>query len=179
MENQISKMEKQANRQKIMEGVLCVVTCGSEILLIKRAKPPYVGLYSLPGGKIEFAEHPSKAALREVKEETGLDCKFEKLLGVLSEVLTNEKNEKKHFLMYVCELTALSRNFVQCDEGELRWVKESEWQAFKPHVIQSDWQIVKELLFEKHSKSELREVEMHVKQKNGKEEYAMKEYKAA
>lgn len=42
------------------------------VLLIRRAKPPLAGLWSLPGGHIEPGEAPAATALREVHEETGL-----------------------------------------------------------------------------------------------------------
>ena len=43
-----------------------------EYLLVQRAKPPNVGSWSLPGGKIELGETTLAAAARELKEETAL-----------------------------------------------------------------------------------------------------------
>ena len=48
----------------------------NKILLIKRVKNPYKGLWSLPAGKVEFGEHPEETAIREVKEETNLDVEL-------------------------------------------------------------------------------------------------------
>ncbi len=42
------------------------------ILLVRRAKPPLAGFWSLPGGKIESGENTTEAACREVLEETGI-----------------------------------------------------------------------------------------------------------
>ncbi|HIQ49504.1 MAG TPA: NUDIX hydrolase [Aquifex aeolicus] len=53
------------------------------IVLIERKYPP-VGL-SLPGGFVEIGETVEEAAIREMKEETGLDVKLSKLLGVYSD----------------------------------------------------------------------------------------------
>ena len=44
-----------------------------KILLVKRAYPPFKGKWALPGGYIEYGETAEKAAIREAKEETGLD----------------------------------------------------------------------------------------------------------
>jgi ADP-ribose pyrophosphatase YjhB (NUDIX family) len=43
-----------------------------KVLLVKRGKPPFKGLWSLPGGGVEPGESMGEAALREAMEETGL-----------------------------------------------------------------------------------------------------------
>src|SRR5262245_12986212 len=50
------------------------------VLLIERGRPPWRGLWSLPGGGIEAGESASEAALRELKEETGIIAEIEGLL---------------------------------------------------------------------------------------------------
>lgn len=42
------------------------------VLLIERGSPPGVGLWTLPGGKLELRETLAQAVAREVREETGL-----------------------------------------------------------------------------------------------------------
>jgi 8-oxo-dGTP diphosphatase len=43
-----------------------------KILLVRRARSPAKGFYSLPGGRVEFGESLHTALHREVDEETGL-----------------------------------------------------------------------------------------------------------
>ncbi len=64
-------------------GVGAVVMKGSEILLIRRGKPPKAGEWSLPGGAQELGETTREAAVREIKEETGLEVDLLDLLDVI------------------------------------------------------------------------------------------------
>jgi 8-oxo-dGTP diphosphatase len=52
-----------------------------KILLVRRARSPAKGLYTLPGGRVEFGESLASALQREVDEETGLKIEIEGLAG--------------------------------------------------------------------------------------------------
>jgi ADP-ribose pyrophosphatase YjhB (NUDIX family)/GNAT superfamily N-acetyltransferase len=54
------------------------------IVLIQRGQPPFVGWWALPAGYIEADESVEQAAVRECKEETGLDVELLELFGVYS-----------------------------------------------------------------------------------------------
>lgn len=55
------------------------------IVLIRRDNPPYQGCYALPGGFVERGETVEEAAIREAREETGLDIELLGLVGVYSD----------------------------------------------------------------------------------------------
>ncbi|MHA1266120.1 MAG: NUDIX domain-containing protein [Candidatus Helarchaeota archaeon] len=52
------------------------------VVMVKRKYPPFKGRYAFPGGFIEENESPREAVVREIKEETNLDIKVEKKIGV-------------------------------------------------------------------------------------------------
>lgn len=52
------------------------------VLLVRRAMNPERGKWSLPAGFIDFGEDPADAAVREVKEETGLQVEITRLIDV-------------------------------------------------------------------------------------------------
>lgn len=56
------------------------VADGDRVLLVKRRVPPERGRWALAAGFVEFGEPPEAAALREMKEETGLDVVIERML---------------------------------------------------------------------------------------------------
>jgi len=62
-------------------GVVCLR--GDEVLLIRRGRPPRQGDWSLPGGRIEPGERAIDAALRELREETGVEAEITGLIDVV------------------------------------------------------------------------------------------------
>lgn len=53
-------------------AALAVVVRGRDVLLVRRSNRPDAGLWGFPGGKIEGGETIAEAALRELREETGV-----------------------------------------------------------------------------------------------------------
>lgn len=56
-----------------------------DVILIRRKNPPFKGELALPGGFVNVGETVERACIRETKEETNVDVKITKLIGVFSE----------------------------------------------------------------------------------------------
>lgn len=63
----------------------------NKIVFIKRRNNPEKGSYALPGGYVNKMEHPKDAAIRELKEETGIEVVNKSLVRLLS-VLVSPRN---------------------------------------------------------------------------------------
>lgn len=62
-------------------GASIAVIRGDRVLLAARANAPMRGVWTLPGGLVEAGETLAEAALRELREEVGLEAQ---VVGVLS-----------------------------------------------------------------------------------------------
>ncbi len=67
-------------------GVGVVVWRGEEVLLIQRGKPPRAGTWSLPGGMQELGETVRETAVREIREETGIEITVRELIDVVDTI---------------------------------------------------------------------------------------------
>ena len=59
-----------------------LVVSDSRLLLVQRAREPWKSCWDVPGGFCDPGEHPVKTAIREVREETGLEIRVTGFLGI-------------------------------------------------------------------------------------------------
>ncbi|MGE0740877.1 MAG: NUDIX hydrolase [Hyphomonadaceae bacterium] len=78
-------------------GVVCLR--GDEVLLIRRGAPPLEGAWSLPGGRIEWGERTADAALRELKEETGVEAQLLGLIDVVDGFFPTPTEAERHYVL--------------------------------------------------------------------------------
>lgn len=93
-----------------------------EVLLLKSHKWP--GSYVIPGGHVELGERLEEAAVREAKEETGLDIYDLQFINFQQFIYDPSFWKKRHFIFfdYFCRTDSL--NVKLNDEAqEYEWVK--------------------------------------------------------
>jgi mutator protein MutT len=111
-----------------VSGVGAIVLEKGEILLVRRDREPSRGLWSLPGGKVEWGETLRDACAREVREETGIDVEVEGLAGIVERIVPNEDGEVEwHFVVHDFWARPRSREAVPGDDvSDARWVNVKE-----------------------------------------------------
>lgn len=102
---------------------------GSYLMLLRNKKKNDLneGKWIGVGGKFEENESPEECLIREVKEETGLTLKTQRLRGVITFV--SDKWEGEY--MYLFTSDSFEGTIKECDEGELKWIPKDEVMGLK------------------------------------------------
>ena len=117
--------------QKIVPGsyravprTLCFVTHGKDVLLLKNApdKHAWPNLYDGVGGHVEADEDVGAAALREIREETGLEVCDLRLRAVINIPVDEGEGENVGILIFVFTAVAVTRETRPSSEGTPEWV---------------------------------------------------------
>jgi 8-oxo-dGTP diphosphatase len=81
-------------------AVSAAIIRDGKVLIVRRARPPAHGVFTLPGGVVEAGETLHEAIIREVREETGLTIEPLALAGYREVIGRDAENEvERHFVI--------------------------------------------------------------------------------
>lgn len=80
-----------------------IIVDSDRLLLVKRAHPPRIGWWCIPAGFMEWREHPEQTAVRELKEETGLNIEITSLFDIYSG--TDDPRANAVLILYLAKVT--------------------------------------------------------------------------
>lgn len=94
------------------------------VLLVQRARPPFVGRWGLPGGFCEWKERTEACCARETREETGLTVRVGELRGVYSKA---NRDPRGHNVTVLYAARPLRGRAVGGDDAaDARWFTPAE-----------------------------------------------------
>jgi ADP-ribose pyrophosphatase YjhB (NUDIX family) len=108
-------------------AVSAAIIRDGHVLVVRRARPPAHGLFTLPGGVVEAGETLAEALAREVREETALAVEPVALAGY-REVITRDAEDRvqRHFVILAFAARWLAGEPRLNDElAEARWLRPS------------------------------------------------------
>jgi 8-oxo-dGTP diphosphatase len=121
-----------AGRTRLGAYSICRDDAGRILLARLSALEVDVGAWTLPGGGVDFGEHPDAAAIRELNEETGLDGEIEEVAGIFSHVYhwsTFADGANLHFLGIVYRMRIVGgdlRDEIDGSTDTCAWFSEAE-----------------------------------------------------
>lgn len=109
-------------------AVSAAIIRDGKVLIVRRARPPASGVFTLPGGGVEAGETLREAVVREVREETRLAIEPLGLAGY-REVITRDRDGKveRHFVILPFAARWSSGEVVLNEElAEAHWLAPAE-----------------------------------------------------
>lgn len=119
---------------RIVPSVNVVVTNGaSEVLLIRRSDNDN---WAVPGGAVDLGESVAQAAVRETKEESGIDCQITGLIGIYSDpkhviLYTSDGEVRQEFSILLTARAIGGHPTPSSESSDVRWVPASELGEYR------------------------------------------------
>jgi ADP-ribose pyrophosphatase YjhB (NUDIX family) len=115
-------------------GVGVVIVDSGKIVLVKRGFEPAVGKWSLPGGAVELGETVRFAAIRETKEETGLDVELTKETPIDAyDIMAKDNNGHFRFHYVLLQFLTVPKTGElkpSSDVADAKWVPLDEVETY-------------------------------------------------
>jgi 8-oxo-dGTP diphosphatase len=105
-------------------AVSAAIVRDGKVLVVRRARPPAQGLYTLPGGVVEAGETLLEALVREVHEETAIEIDPVALAGHREAIVRDDDGRAKRHFVILCFAARWSRGEPRLNEelSEAHWL---------------------------------------------------------
>lgn len=115
-----------------------IAVVDGKLVLVRRKQEPFKDRYALPGGFVEYGEKLENAVVREFQEETGLEVRVERLLGIYSDPA---RDPRGHMVsaVFVLDVTGGALTDSEETSAELISLKKIPKLAFDHDKIVADF----------------------------------------
>lgn len=133
----VEETPRPGSRTRLGAYSICLDDSGRILLARLSALEVDVGAWTMPGGGVDFGEHPDAAAVRELREETGLDGQIDGVAGVFSHVYRGSafaRGADLHFIGIVYRMRIVGgelRNEVDGTTDLCAWFGRTELAAVR------------------------------------------------
>ena len=135
------------NNENVFNYRIAIVIKNNGKILVQ--KDDRVSHITLPGGRCELGETSIETAIREFKEETDIDIKYLRSIGMIENFFTSSFNNKKyHEILLINEMEFIKKDYYNKDElnnieekkkEHLKyiWIDENELKVsdFRPELL--------------------------------------------
>ena len=116
-----------AREESAIFTTLCMLTDGNGNILVEDRKDPDWPGICFPGGHVEPGESFTEAAVREMREETGLTVLDPRLCGVKQ---FQTKNNAR-YVVFFYKATQWTGTIQSSDEGDVFWISKKELSNYR------------------------------------------------
>ena len=114
-------------------AVSAAILRDGKVLVVRRARKPALGVYTMPGGVVEAGETLIEAVTREVMEETGLSIAPVTLAGHREAIVRDTEDRVERHFVILCFAARWLGGEPELNEelDDARWVTLDELQTLK------------------------------------------------
>lgn len=117
------------NQEHIILVVSVTIYKNEKVLIVQETKPIAFNKWNFPSGRIEYGEDIQKAAIREVKEETGYDVKLTNTTGIYN--FKSATNNQVILFHFTSEMIGGSIHLREKEISASKWIRLENLLTFK------------------------------------------------